>query len=150
MIVMNFSPVVYGTDVASIISNLPKSYSGEFEWRRSVRKYQVTINFNRVRELPTGQVEARGTAVYNEYGTISRVSLRAVIYPETLYFEMYENEQRSTELAGLYQGDLSADLQTMTARWANFLDKRRGVLNVTANTKTIEEEPVLFQLPGVE
>jgi hypothetical protein len=127
-----FVPVVHGADAATIINKLPRSFSGEFQWRRSVRVYQVMINFNRIRELPAGHVEATGTGLYDEYGEVSRVNIRAVIYPENLYLEMFENEQRTSDLAGIYRGDLSEDLQSITAIWTNFLDKRRGTLSLIA------------------
>lgn len=126
-------PVVYGADAATIVNQLPRAYSGEFQWRRSVRVYQVKITFTNVRVLPSGLVEATGTGIYDEYGEISRVNLRAQINPNNLYMEMWEYEQRSTPYAGMYRGDISTDMNSITAQWVNFLDKRRGELNLTAN-----------------
>lgn len=133
IIPLTFVPAVHGADVATLVNQLPGSYSGQFQWRRSVRVYQVTFNFSRARELPTGQVEATGTGIYDEYGEISRVNIRAVIDPKNLYLEMWEYEQRSDPSAGMYRGEISTDMLSITAGWTNFLDKRRGELRLVAN-----------------
>jgi len=133
IIPLTFVPAVHGADVATLVNQLPRTYSGQFQWRRSVRVYHVTIDFTKIRILGTGMVEATGTGVYDEYGEISRVSIRAVINPDNLYMEMWEYEQRSAPSAGMYRGEISTDMLSITAGWTNFLDKRRGELRLVAD-----------------
>ena len=129
-----FSHAAYAADPDTLVRQLPRSFAGEFQWRDSVRVYKVAIKFTDVRLLDTGRVEAVGTGVYDAYGEISKVNIRAVIDPDDLFLEIWEHDVASegTEEEGLYRGDLSADMQSITAMWRSFTDKSRGYLKLTA------------------
>ena len=123
---------VQAADAETLIKQLPRSYAGEFQWRDSVRIYKVTLQFTDVRVLDTGVVEATGNGIYDEYGTLSKVNIRAEIDPKDLFLEIWETDPASNgrELEGMYRGDLSEDMQTITAMWRSFTDKNRGYLNL--------------------
>jgi hypothetical protein len=135
IVTLYFSQAVHAADAATLVRQLPRSYAGQFQWRRGAGIHKVTIKFTDVRVLDTGLVEATGTSVYDVYGEIHNVNVRAVISPGDLFLEMWEYEKASDDLEveGLYRGDLSADMQTITALWTNFSDKRRGNLRLVAN-----------------
>lgn len=122
---------VHAADPDTLVKQLPRSYSGEFQWRDSVRKYKVTIEFTEVKLDDTGRVEATGKGVYDAYGEISNVNIRAVIDPDDLFLEIWEYDPaaQGKELEGVYRGSLSADLKAIDATWRGF-DKSRGYLKL--------------------
>lgn len=135
-IVLPVSQAVHAADPGLLVKQMPRSYSGQFQWRDSVKVYKVSMNFTDVRVLDTGMVEATGTGVYDLYGEITRVNVRAVIDPNELFLEIWEHESGAepdgAEAEGLYRGDLSDDMRSITAMWTNFTNKDRGYLKLTA------------------
>jgi hypothetical protein len=129
------APSVYAADPAALVKQMPRAYTGQFQGRDSARISRVTINFTDVRVIDKGQVEARGTGVYDINGDIINVSVRAIINPVDHYFEMWEYESGAgaEESEGIYRGDLSPDMRSITALWTTFADRKRGSLNLTAN-----------------
>ncbi len=132
LLTASLSSAVYAAEAETLIKQLPRSYAGEFQWRDSVRIYKVTLQFTNVRVLDTGVVEATGTGIYDEYGSLSMVNIRAEIDPKDLFLEIWETDPVAAgrELEGMYRGDLSEDMQTITAMWRSFTDKNRGYLNL--------------------
>ena len=126
---------VHAADADTLVRQLPRAYAGTFQWRDSVRLYKVSIRFNDVRVLDNGRVEATGDGVYDAYGEISKVNIRAVIDPDDLFLEIWEYDPASAgdELDGLYRGDLSTDMQSITATWRGFSDKSRGYLKLAVS-----------------
>lgn len=130
-----FSPVAYAVDAGTLVSQLPRAFAGQFQWRDSIRIYKVTLDFKDVQVLDDGRVEATGSGVYDAYGEINKVNVRAVIDPDDLYLEMWEYDpaNKGSELEGVYRGDLSDDMQTITAMWRDFADRKaRGYLDLKA------------------
>ena len=130
---MCISGSVHAADADTLISQLPRTYAGTYQWRDSVRIYKVTLQFTDVRVLDTGRVEATGAGIYDAYGEISKVNIRAVIDPDDLFLEIWEYDPAidGSELDGLYRGNLSTDMQSITAMWRGFSDKSRGYLKLS-------------------
>jgi hypothetical protein len=108
-------------DAGSIINNLPRAYTGSYQWENSDDLLDVSISFSEVKKRTNGDVEITGKENFinqNDKNKTYESNIRAVIDPQTLTFEMEEISEKKEDFTPMvYKGTISSDLITINAYW---------------------------------
>ncbi len=117
---------------------MPRAFGGFFRWRSGGGLQTWLIQFNQVKPLGDGTVEASGQGTNIAGQSQTQVDVRAVIDPATLRFEMWESNPTGGDLDnyvidGKYQGRLSDDLRRLEAGWVSESSDNAGDLIMIAN-----------------
>lgn len=136
-IALVFSPfTVAAADAITVAKNLPRTFSGQYQWRNTAIIHKVTFNFSDIRVMKSGNLEAVGTGKFGDEGKITKVKLRAVIDPSTLKIELWESAPTTANFVtdGSHKGQLSPDLHKLDAVWTTASTQQKGDLTL-AGTK---------------
>lgn len=119
---------------AELARELPRRFSGTFQWDGEDQVQRVELEFQRVREMKSGRLQASGPGIYNVGGRVTRITFQAVIDPADLGIELIEQDPNRDqfETDGSHRGRLSADLHEIRARWATRKTGKSGVLILRA------------------
>lgn len=117
---------------------MPRAFAGFFRWRSGGSLQKWLIQFNQVKSLGDGNVEALGQGTNIAGQSRTQVDVRAVIDPATLRFEMWESNPVGGDLDnyvidGKYKGRLSDDLRRLEAGWISESSDNAGDLIMIAN-----------------
>ncbi len=117
---------------------MPRAFGGFFRWRSGGGLQTWLIQFEQVKPLGDGSVEATGQGTNIAGQSRTQVDVRAVIDPATLRLEMWESNPRGGDLEnyvtdGTYRGRLSEDLRRLEAGWSSEASDNAGDLIMIAN-----------------
>ncbi len=117
---------------------MPRAFGGFFRWRSGGGLQTWLIQFDQVKPLDDGSVEASGQGTNIAGRSRTQVDVRAVIDPATLRLEMWESNPRGGDLEnyvidGKYRGRLSDDLRRLEAGWISDSNDNAGDLIMIAN-----------------
>lgn len=125
-------------DVDSIINNLPRAYTGTYQWENSNDPWDVSVSFSSVKKLNNGNIEINGREYFinkKDKNKTYESNIRAIIDPKTLSFEMEEiyPEKKDGFIPMVYRGNISSDLKNINADWISPKGKRVSIA-LKANT----------------
>lgn len=134
VMLLSFARIGTAADVAALEKQMPRSFSGQYQWRNSTGVEKVSITFSDIRPIAGGALEATGTGEYDVSGQITRIRVRAVINADTLAIELWESAPTSENFTtdGSHRGRLSPDLRTINAVWTTRTTQRQGDLRLMA------------------
>lgn len=121
LITFLFPLYAHALEAVDIVRNLPKKYSGYFQWQQS-SGVAVTVDINEINIDEEGNVVAIGRDSYNSNGRITELDVKLKIIPATLSFEMWESNPdskwrrgRSFVTDSSHIGRISEDLESIKA-----------------------------------
>jgi hypothetical protein len=127
---------VMAPDKFSVKDNLPRAYSGTFEWHGGKSVKEISIVIGKVYFDSESNVIAEGTGKYiTKMGNIN-IDIKIKISPETLRFEMWEmNPEGNISFVtdGSHVGNISNDLKTIKAVWTTKSSGKQGDLKLKAD-----------------
>lgn len=127
--------VVWAADAAYVSKNLPKSYTGTFQWHDGGEVQKVAISIGKVATSKSGDVVAVGKGQYITSNGTTDILVYMIILPKNLLVKIFERDAKgssSFQVAGSHVGKLSPDLKTIEAVWTSQKDGKKGDLVLKA------------------
>jgi len=116
-------------DKLAIRDNLPRHYSGTFNWHGNKSVQYVSIAISKVYIDSENNIIAEGAGKYTENRRDTNIDIIIKISPETLRFEMWEKnpaDSGSFVTDGSHVGTISNDLKTIKAVWTTKSNGKQG------------------------
>jgi hypothetical protein len=126
---------VWAADAAYVSKNLPRAYSGTFQWHEGGDPQKVVITIGRVSTSDAGDVMAGGKGQYVTANGTTDILVYMIILPEKLLVKIFERDPKGSstfQVGGSHVGRLSQDLKTIQAVWTSNKDGKKGDLVLKA------------------
>jgi len=119
-----------------VVANLPRDYSGTFQWDNDPTVQEVTVRIDAVSIGSERQVTATGSSVYTALGQKTAINVTWLIDPVSGRFEMWEKDPTSADFVtdGSHVGAISTDLRSINAMWTTRSSGQLGQLCLYSTT----------------